>query len=119
MKRYCFNCDMETASHVSVENLETVIDGEKIAFKGRIAKCAHCGEEIYDAELSDGNIMAANAVYRKRKDLISVEEINKLLQKYNIGKKPLALLLGWGEELCCAILMVLRLEENIVSNYAN
>ena len=97
MKRYCFNCDMETASHVSVENLETVIDGEKIAFKGRIAKCAHCGEEIYDAELSDGNIMAANAVYRKRKDLISVEEINKLLQKYNIGKKPLALLLGWGE----------------------
>ena len=97
MKRYCFNCDMETASHVSVENLETVIDGEKIAFKGRIAKCAHCGEEIYDAELSDVNIMAANAVYRKRKDLISVEEINKLLQKYNIGKKPLALLLGWGE----------------------
>ena len=31
MKRDCFNCDMETASHVSAENLETVIDGEKIA----------------------------------------------------------------------------------------
>lgn len=88
---------METASNVSMENLETVIDGEKIAFKGRIARCAHCGEEIYDAELSDANIRAANATYRKRKDLISIEEINHLLQKYNIGKKPLAQLLGWGE----------------------
>lgn len=97
MKRYCFNCDMETESNVSVENLETVIDGEKIAYKGHVVRCAHCGEEIYDAELSDANIGAANAVYRKRKDLISVEEINHLLQKYNIGKKPLAQLLGWGE----------------------
>ena len=97
MKRYCFNCDMETASNVSMSNLETVIDGEKIAYNGHIVRCAHCGEEIYDAELSDANIRAANAAYRKRKELISIEEINSLLQKYNIGKKPLAQLLGWGE----------------------
>ena len=29
-------------------------------------------------------------------DVISVEELNELLSRYAIGKKPLAALLGWG-----------------------
>ena len=31
-----------------------------------------------------------------RQDAISVEELNELLIRYSIGKKPLAALLGWG-----------------------
>lgn len=33
----------------------------------------------------------------KEENIITIEEINKLLSDYNIGKKPLAKLLGWGE----------------------
>ena len=29
-------------------------------------------------------------------EVISVEELNELLSRYAIGKKPLAALLGWG-----------------------
>lgn len=32
-----------------------------------------------------------------KKDIITTEEIAALLEKYNIGKKPLAKLLGWGD----------------------
>lgn len=35
--------------------------------------------------------------YREELGLISVEEIERILEKYNIGKRPLSLLLGWGE----------------------
>lgn len=32
-----------------------------------------------------------------KKDIITTEEIAEILEKYNIGKKPLAKLLGWGD----------------------
>ncbi len=31
------------------------------------------------------------------KRIIQIDEIEEILEKYNIGKKPLALVLGWGE----------------------
>ena len=33
----------------------------------------------------------------KKKGLISVSEMELILDKYDIGKRPLSLLLGWGE----------------------
>lgn len=32
-----------------------------------------------------------------KKDIITTEEIGEILEKYNIGRKPLAKLLGWGD----------------------
>ena len=32
-----------------------------------------------------------------RDRIITIEEILEILEKYNIGKKPLSLVLGWGE----------------------
>ena len=32
-----------------------------------------------------------------RREIITIQEIEKILEKYNIGKKPLSLVLGWGE----------------------
>lgn len=97
MKRFCLNCDKETEVKVETKRLQTIIDGRKIYYIGKIVKCAICGEEVYDSAISDENVEAANAAYRRVMELISVEDINRLLKKYNIGKKPLAQLLGWGE----------------------
>lgn len=38
-----------------------------------------------------------NEAYRKEPDTIYIEEIQQILEKYSIGKRPLSLLLGWGE----------------------
>jgi len=35
--------------------------------------------------------------FREQEKLISVSDIESILKKYNIGKRPLSLLLGWGE----------------------
>ena len=35
--------------------------------------------------------------YRKNEGIITTEEINRILKKYKIGKKPLSKLLNWGE----------------------
>ena len=32
-----------------------------------------------------------------KKEIITIKEILEILEKYNIGKKPLSLVLGWGE----------------------
>jgi len=47
--------------------------------------------------LEEHNIETANNEYRKKAGLITKEEIESILNTYNIGKKPLAKLLGWGE----------------------
>jgi hypothetical protein len=36
-------------------------------------------------------------VYRQNNGIISLEKILEIPRKYNIGKRPLSLLLGWGE----------------------
>ena len=35
--------------------------------------------------------------FREKEGLISVSEMELILDKYDIGKRPLSLLLGWGE----------------------
>lgn len=35
--------------------------------------------------------------YRKEHNIITIDEIKEILDKYKIGKKPLSKLLGWGE----------------------
>ena len=41
--------------------------------------------------------MMLDKAYREQENLISVSEIENILEKYDIGKRPLSLLLGWGE----------------------
>jgi hypothetical protein len=36
--------------------------------------------------------------FRKQHNIISLEKIIEIPEKYNIGKRPLSLLLGWGEQ---------------------
>ena len=41
--------------------------------------------------------MQLDAAFREEEDLINVTDIEMILEKYDIGKRPLSLLLGWGE----------------------
>lgn len=36
--------------------------------------------------------------YREKNDIVSLDVILKISEKYAIGKRPLSLLLGWGEQ---------------------
>jgi uncharacterized phage-associated protein len=76
---------------------EKTINGNTVKYIAKVAYCDICKEEIFVPELRDYNLKELDASYRKVEELISVEDIEKILNKYNIGKRPLSLLLGWGE----------------------
>jgi len=96
-KEYCLNCDNEVEFEIKEREIRTELKGIYFEYLAQIPYCKECGEEIYIAELSDENIRRANERYRELKGLIQVDEIRGLLQTYEIGQKPLANLLGWGE----------------------
>jgi len=97
MKEYCYYCDDEVEFRIEESMIENKIKEVIFPCLAKIAYCEKCGEEIYISELSDENVKVANEKYRQLKGLIQVNEIENILFKYNIGQKPLASLLGWGE----------------------
>lgn len=61
------------------------------------AKCVECGLLVFVPELVDSNLESLYDVYRQRNDIISRHDIIDITRKYAIGKRPLSILLGWGE----------------------
>lgn len=97
MSEYCYNCDDNKTIMIKEESIRMKIKETEFDFIGKVAYCKECGEEVYIAEIDDANVRKANEKYREKIDIIQTSEIEGLLRKYNIGKKPLAKLLGWGE----------------------
>lgn len=97
-KVFCEECRnnvnfMET----SVQMVGTIKEKEYL-YVGKKAHCADCGCELFIPEFSDFNLQALYDVFRKENGLISLEQIQEIPEKYAIGKRPLSLLLGWGEQ---------------------
>lgn len=97
MKAYCYYCDDDREVSIREESIKTSIKGIEFAYPGLIANCDRCKNEVYISELHNLNVNKANEVYREHAGIIKISKINELLEQYNIGLKPLALLLGWGE----------------------
>ena len=57
----------------------------------------NCKSELFVPGVTDQNEERIEELYRKRKNLITISEIKKILNKYNIEKRPLSKLLGMGE----------------------
>ena len=59
--------------------------------------CDECKSEIFIPGLDDRNEDAIEEEFRKKKELITIPDIKKILEKYNIEKRPLSKLLWFGE----------------------
>jgi len=73
------------------------IKGKSITYDGRSAICSECNNEIHVAEIRDHNLHELDRSYRESENLIKVSDIGAILERYKIAKRPLSLLLGWGE----------------------
>ena len=96
MKKYCGNCLKEVECQYKERTKILEYQNKKINFLEKYYICNECGNEFYD-DLYDYNIMAGNEELRKAFEIITREEIEEIIKKYNIGKKPLSLVLGLGE----------------------
>ena len=96
-KGYCENCDKKVEYFLKEEKEKVQIHGKVYEYNRIIAYCKDCQEEITVNKIEDENLKRIDDVYRTNENIIKVDEINQILTKYKIGKKPLANLLGWGE----------------------
>lgn len=94
---YCDICQNEAEYEIIDVNYEVEYENILVKYHGKKAICKDCGNEVFSEEVEEYNQKAFEAAYIKQNEIIQVEEIDEILKKYNIGKRPLSLLLGWGE----------------------
>lgn len=95
---FCSECRQDVKFSVKQKTDSAELKGEIFAFIAQTAYCNKCGAEVYVPELEDENLKALYDAYRHKYSIISLEDTREIPQKYNIGKRPLSLLLGWGEQ---------------------
>ena len=93
----CWNCRKSVPYRIKARKDERIIKGVAYSFDEKYALCEVCGEEITVPGLDDENEHQIDNIYRIDNDLITIDDIKIILEKYNIEKRPLSKLLGLGE----------------------
>ncbi len=96
-KVFCCECRKDVEYSVIDTNKNILIKEKEYTVKYKQAICNKCNNEVYVKEIEEYNLDNFNYQYRKENDLISIREILEIPHKYNIGKRPLSILLNWGE----------------------
>jgi len=97
-KVFCEECRKDVEYTIASVPMVGTVKGKKYSYSGREARCADCGSLLYIPELSDGNLRSLYDVFREENGIIPLDMIRAIPEKYEIGKRPLSLLLGWGEQ---------------------
>ena len=93
----CDKCKCEAMETIERLKEYNVKGKHKITILEKVLKCKNCGEIIFDEKLEKENLKNLYAKYREEKGLISPEEIKLIRDKYDIGQRVFAKILGWGE----------------------
>lgn len=96
-RAYCPICDKDTILKIRNEHRTVYIDGLCVDYTADFGYCTICDEEVFVEELSDREVMAANKRYRELTEIITTEEIEEILEQYDISGHYLSLLLGWSD----------------------
>lgn len=95
---FCEECRKDVAYTVKTERMSGIIRGVEYEYDGKTALCSECGHEVFVPELHDSNLETLYSVYRATNGIISLAAVRGLPTRYNIGKRPLSTLLGFGEQ---------------------
>lgn len=95
---FCEECRSFTAYKVEERETTRKLKDTNVKFIEKIAICPVCGCEVYVDELNDANLGELYSRYRQQNNIISLEKVKQIPEMYNIGKRPLSLILGWGEQ---------------------
>ena len=95
---YCPHCEKEVEFKV-IETLgKDLLDDREYEYNKKNAFCEECGLEVFVDEIHDYNLESIYDEYRKSNGIITMDGLKAIPGKYAIGKRPLSLLLGWGEQ---------------------
>lgn len=95
---FCEECRDDVSYYVKNVQMTGTVKGKEYHYYGKEAHCQKCDSLVFVPELQDHNLSALYSVYREENNIISLDLIREIPEKYDIGKRPLSLLLGWGEQ---------------------
>ena len=96
-KAFCIECRKETEYILRKQTIRKAIRGQEYTFEITVAVCTECGEQMSLHGLMDLNVQEVDQQYRAAEGIVSIEDIEKLMKIYKIGKAPLSYALGFGE----------------------
>ena len=94
---FCTECRKETSYKLRKKTVQKIIRDKPCEFEITVAICDECGEEMDIPGLLDANIRAIDEQDRHAEGIVSIDDIQKIMAIYNIGKAPLSIALGFGE----------------------
>lgn len=95
---FCEECRNDVEYTVTEVPAIGKIKGVAYHYRRKEARCIRCNTPVYVPEINDANLRALYDVYRQENGIVSLDVILAIPEKYAIGKRPLSLLLGWGEQ---------------------
>jgi len=95
-KVLCLCCGNEVDVYYDKIDSQIEYKGQKIKYKEKVAYCKECNAMVDVPNLWDENLREIQHNYCVLNNRCSIVDLEKILQKYNIGKEPLAKMLGWG-----------------------
>ena len=96
-KTFCEECRNDVEYTTASVPMTGTIKGKAYHYTGTEARCADCGNLVFVPEISDDILRSLYNVFREENGIVSLDVICAIPEKYDIGKRPLSLLLGWGE----------------------
>ncbi|MDO4927093.1 MAG: DUF4065 domain-containing protein [Turicibacter sp.] len=97
MREFCVKCQKEVEYTVLKNWRQKIVKGYEVEFEKQEAICSECQHLIFVDEIHEQNSENAKKAYQKKVSHETISIINSIMSKYNIGKRPLSLLLDWGE----------------------
>ncbi len=94
---FCTECRKIVDFYITNETVEREIKGKFYAFISNVAKCKECNAYVFVDEVNDYDEERFDEFYRQSEGIITINEIKKIMKKYNIEKRPLSKMLGMGD----------------------
>lgn len=94
---FCTSCRKESSYKLCKKTVQKAIKDKVYEFEMTVAVCDECGKEMDIPGLWDANVKSIDEQYRQAEGLVRVDDIQKIMDIYNIGKAPLSIALGFGE----------------------
>lgn len=95
--QFCVECRSERTYGMRRIPYKKSIREKEYVFEITEAFCEVCGEPVSVPGLMDRNAAEIDRQYREIEGIASIEEIDNLMDVYNLGKTPLSYALGFGE----------------------
>ncbi len=96
-KKFCQECNHDVELEVKSTTLKGTLKGEEIQYEGKKIYGSDCQHEISDNEILKLNQQILDDTFRQHHGILSQDIIRQLPARYTIGKRPLSIILGWGE----------------------